>query len=851
MDLAPLPMDAELPRLVEAFQRDKALVLVAEPGAGKTTRVPRALLLEGFADAGEILVLQPRRMAARFAAARVAQELGEPLGERIGYQVRFEEKSSSRTRVKFITEGILTRRLSRDPGLQGVAAVVLDEFHERSLHADFALQALARLRRTQRPEFGLIVMSATLDAEPVASFLACTTMQVPGRTFPIAVRYRASQASVPLEKQVARAVAELVDEGEPGDILVFLPGAVEIRRAFEACQGLCARAGREVAVLHGDLTSAEQDRAVAVGARPKLILSTNIAETSLTLPQVTAVIDSGFARVAAHSPFSGLPTLKTQPISKASATQRAGRAGRVGPGRCIRLYSEHDFAARPAHDTPELLRADLSELRLSLAALGQGLSPADWLQPPPRAAFDIATRLLLDLNAIQDGDELLTELGQRMLELPVHPRLSRLLLECEARSIGRVGALAAALLSDRDVLLSSRARFGQGAQADAWVGPSDLLSRIEFVERLQAERFDASLARNEQLDLGVARRASQVQKRLMHKLRNVGRGLENEEDEQALGMAVLCAFPDRVAKRRRAAGAEVVFSRGGSAALSEQSEVREAEFMVVIEASSQVGRGVQARMASAIEPEWLLELFPQRIEDSTEVRFDPQRGRADAHHVLRYEGLVLDESRAQATSQQLADALYSAASDAGLGTVFDMQPVETFVARARYVASRARMDPIADDLPQELARLACAGAQSFEDLKRRTLTDYLSAVLPADVFSTLEREAPTHVQLPSGRRLQVHYEAGQPPYVASRLQDFFGMAVGPAVAGEPLVLHLLAPNQRPVQVTGDLSGFWQRHYPTLRKTLMRRYPKHAFPEDPLTATPPPPRPPRNAGRRTR
>lgn len=843
--LTPLPIDRFLPELVTRMREQGALVLVAEPGAGKTTRVPRALLLEALYPEGEILVLQPRRIACRMSALRVAEELGEEPGQRIGYQVRFEERTSAKTRVRFITEGILTRRLSTAPDLPGVAAVVLDEFHERSLHADLALSAVARLRHSSRPDLGLLVMSATLDAEPVAGFLQCDVMQVPGRTFPVEVRYQDDGPHVPLEKRVARAVRGLIDEGDDGDILVFLPGAAEIRRAERLCASMCRQGQRELTILHGDLPAKAQDRAVRRGPQPKLILSTNIAETSLTLPAVTAVVDSGLARVASHSPFTGLPTLQTTPISQASAVQRAGRAGRVRAGRCVRLYGEHDFRARPAHDKPELLRADLSELRLHLAAVGASLAAKDWLLPPPASAIETATQLLKDLGAL-DADEVVSALGRRMLRLPLHPRLSRLLLESEARGIGEAGAAAAALLSERDILLSARARFDSGANMDVLVGPSDLLARIEVLERVEAAGMDESVARAEQADTQAVRRSVQVRKRLRGLLREPGHRLSDESDEEALGMAVLAAFPDRVAKRRKAGKPEVVFSRGGSAILAEQSVVQEAEFLVVLDAVEQTGkqRGVLARMASEVQPEWILELFSERVEDSTEVRFDSARGRADALHVLRYEGLVLDESRGEASPQDLANAVFQAARDVGFDKVFDVAAVETFLLRMGFAARRGLLREPPPDALSQLAKMACDGARTLDDLRKRNLMDYLSALFPSEVMATLEREVPSAVKLPSGRRLQVHYEPDRPPHVASRLQDFFGMKEGPCVAGEPLVLHLLAPNQRAVQVTSDLSGFWERHYPELRKALMRRYPKHPFPDDPLSATPPPPRPPR-------
>lgn len=842
-----LPIDSHVPQLLEALKQRGALVLVAEPGAGKTTRVPAAMLRDGrWAQSGDILVLQPRRIACRLAAHRVAGELGEAVGDRVGYQVRLEERLGPNTRLRFITEGIFTRRLRDDPLLDGVAAVVLDEFHERSLHADFALACLRRLRAGARPELAVVVMSATLEAQPVADFLDCSVSAVPGRTFPVRVEYQPAERGLPLERQVARAVSGLATQ--PGDILVFLPGLAEIRRAEEACAGICKRSGRTLAVLHGDLPSASQDRAVGASSVGRVILSTNIAETSVTLPAVTAVVDSGLARLASHNPFSGLPSLAIGAISQASAIQRAGRAGRTGPGRCVRLYSESDFRSRPAHDLPELQRADLAELCMNMAAVGGAWPPEAWLSAPPVQALGSAHALLSDLGALQpieaEGSRFaLSPLGKRMAAWPLHPRLARLVLEAERRSLGRAGVRVAALLSERDISLQARGRAEPGQQT---LGPSDVLARLELLERWQASGFDAGVARSEEIDRGTGRRVWQTAQRLAGLLKRVGRSVESEADEAELGLSVLTGFPDRVAKRRRSGSPEVVFARGGAATIAPTSVVQEAAFLVAVDAAQAKGRsgGVSVRLAVAIEPEWLLELFPGQVRDVEETLFDAERGRVTALHRLYFEGMIIDESRREADDEQAAAALFSAAKERGLAQVFDLDSVHAFMDRWLYAASRKALPVPPVHAIESLAEQACTGARSFEDLARCNLNDFWPLLLSAEQLVALERAAPEQIRLPSGRRLTVHYAADRPPYVASRMQDFYGMASGPMLAGEPLVLHLLAPNQRPVQVTSDLAGFWQRHYPALRKALARRYPKHPFPEEPSTAEPPAPRPPR-------
>lgn len=456
-----LPIDALLPEVAQSLRRSRSLVIVAAPGAGKTTRVPPLLL---SLVAGEVLVLEPRRIAARLAAKRTAAERNEPVGKTVGYQVRFEEVSGPHTRLRFLTEGVLTRRLLSDPDLRGIDAVVLDEFHERHLDTDLALALLRRLQRL-RPEFLLVVMSATLDAAPIAAFLGdCPVLRSEGRSFPLQIRHL-PYAALPLEKQVRGALGDLLTAGHSGHVLVFLPGAAEIRRAMRECDGAARASNALLLPLYGELSPEEQDRAIAPNPQQKIILATNIAESSVTIEDVTAVIDSGLARSAAYSPWSGLPTLQVVRISKASALQRAGRAGRTGPGLALRLYPAEDFAQRPEHDTPEILRSDLSGLCLSLRAMGlSGPGELDWLEPPPDTAVAHAEALLHRLGA--DGDD-----ARRLARLPLPPRLARMLLEATERDVDEKAIGAAALL-------------GAGSRSDH----TDLLTALDAPLDGNAER---------------------------------------------------------------------------------------------------------------------------------------------------------------------------------------------------------------------------------------------------------------------------------------------------------------------------------------------------------------------------
>ncbi|MFO0584599.1 MAG: ATP-dependent helicase HrpB [Anaeromyxobacter sp.] len=851
-----LPIDDALPALAAALRRGGAAVVEAPPGAGKTTRVPPALLAGGFAGDGEVVVLEPRRLAARLAARRVAQELGERPGETVGWQVRFEEVAGPRTRIRYVTEALLTRRLLSEPTLPGVGAVVLDEIHERHLAGDLALALLGRLRRTARPDLAVVAMSATLDAEPVARLLGCEAVRSEGRRFEVAVEYLTpEEAAVPnqrLDDLVARAVKRVCREAPAGDVLVFLPGAAEIRRAREALLAWADGAGVDLVPLHGDLPPDEQDRAVTPGPRRKVILSTNVAETSVTIEGVTAVVDSGLARVASHSPWSGLPALEVKKVSRASAAQRAGRAGRIGPGRALRLYTRHDHDARPAFDVPEILREDLAETALALASLGVTALP--WLDPPPAPALEAARALLRRLGALDAGGAI-TETGRRMLRLPVHPRLARLALEAAARGAPGRGALLAALLGERDL----RERRALEGAALPPTGPSDLLELAHAFDEAAAARFDPSRLRR----MGVVPAAAQAVERARRQLERMlprAQAAGGDPDE-ALLAATLAAYPDRVARRRAPGSDEVVLVGGGSAKVDAASVVREAPLLVALDAERRAGpRGpagakneVKVRLASAVTEELLLDLFPDALVYDEALGWNAQAERVEATERLRYEDLVLSESRAPKPDPAAVSArLAEEAVARGPRLFADEGALDAVVGRLGFAAAQAPDAgiPVPDDagLADALRRL-CEGHRSFAELREADLPAFLVDGLDPKARAALERLAPARLTLPGGRGVQVHYEPGKPPWIESRLQDFFGLAQGPAVANGkvPLVLHLLAPNGRDVQVTTDLAGFWARHYPALRRELGRRYPRHSWPEDPLRAQPPAPRPPRGRG----
>ncbi|MGH9755235.1 MAG: ATP-dependent helicase HrpB [Blastocatellia bacterium] len=852
----PLPIDSLIPDILKSLCHSANLIIQAAPGAGKTTRVPPALLDAKIAGDGEVLALEPRRLAARMAARRVAEERGERLGETIGYQVRFEEVASAKTRLRFLTEGVLTRRLLSDPTLKNVGVVVLDEFHERHLQADLALALLRRLQKTARPDLKLVVMSATLDARPVASFLNdATALRSEGKRFDVAIEHLTRPDERPLAEQVAAAVNRLVAEGVDGDMLLFLPGAAEIRRAQAACAAIADRHDLIVLPLHGDLSAEEQDRAVKPAAKRKVILSTNVAESSVTIDGVVAVIDSGLARVASHSPWSGLPTLNVARISKASATQRAGRAGRTRPGKCLRLYTAQDFNARPDHDVAEVHRADLAETALELHAAGiADLSGFDWFEAPPQSAIEAAESLLSKLGAI-DAAGVVTAVGKAMLRFPLHPRQSRMLVEAESRDVGEQAYTVAALIGERDIVASELFKSERERKTEH-EGPSDLLHRLDLFEEAAAANFAPSRLREMNLDVGAVMAVNRVKRQIVGaRASSRGRARDREsgnQGDEALLISILAGYPDRVAKHRslKSDNRELLLSSGGAARLSPSSVVGQSEFMVAIDAEERrdanQARARIVRIASRIEPEWLIDLFANQLRETTEAKWNAQLERVEVVERMMYDQLAISENRSATAAtvggQEAARVLAEAAIAAGLQRFVEPETVTNFLARVEFVAKtfpESSTPALNDNDVRESLIALCDGLKSFAELraaaKEGALIEALRQRLNAEQRRLLDKMAPEFVEIAGRRRVRVNYETGKPPWIESRLQDFFGMETGPVIAGgrAPLVMHLLAPNHRPVQVTTDLAGFWQRVYPQVRKELSRRYPRHAWPEDPL------------------
>ncbi|HEX5037138.1 MAG TPA: ATP-dependent helicase HrpB [bacterium] len=815
---SPLPIDALIPEIKSALRRASALILQATPGSGKTTRVPPALLSEPWADGKEIWVLVPRRLAAKMAAMRVAEEAGEKVGGTVGYHFRFERVAGPKTRLKFLTEGMFLRLALGDPKLPGVAAVVLDEFHERHLQTDVALGYLQWLRASGRPDLKAIVMSATLPAEALARFLEAPVLSLETRLHPVSVSYLPPAPNQRLEAQVRSAVETSLAESR-GDLLVFLPGVGDIVRSEEMLKA-ALRDRAKVLPLYADLSGEAQAEVFLPASRPKVILATNVAETSLTIDGVTTVIDSGLHRRASFSWWSGLARLVTRPISKASAIQRAGRAGRTSPGHCLRLYAQSDFDGRPDYEVPEIRRSDLAETALQVMGLGiSDVRNFPWFEPPSPEATEAAGLLLKRLGAVKG--ETLTDEGRRMMDFPLHPRFGRAVLEAVFRGVvDDVATLA------------------------AWVaeGETDALDVLD----LRARKRPAGVERLRRQILSAAKTPE---------------GKSNRSDEDA-ARCLLAGFPDRVAKKRdggKGRDTELVFATEGSAVVARETVIDRNEVFAVLDVQERGRQGegklkVHVHTLCPVRADWLLDLNNDLLREEETLVWDKDLKKVYEVSRLAYGELILSEDKGEPRDAEKAAALlFSEAfglrlSDGDLPVPdllkalerhVDPEPVESLLTRLRifseYQKERAAAYPETAS-PVSFLLHSLKGLTSLKDLKPGAFHERMEAALPPALSGEIDRALPTHIAL-KDRRVKVHYRWDQKPWIASRLQDFFGMREGPSLMGGrlPLTLHLLAPNQRPVQVTQDLASFWKNAYPPIRKELSRKYPRHKWPEDPLQA----------------
>jgi ATP-dependent helicase HrpB len=825
-DVPALPIDAVLPPLLEALDRARAAVLVAAPGAGKTTRVPLALLDAPWRGDGRILVLEPRRLAARAAAQHMATLLGESVGETVGYRVRLERRVGPRTRVEVVTEGILTRMLQDDPALDGVAALCFDEFHERHLPSDLGLALALESRAVLRPDLRLLVMSATLDAAPVARLIAPDgTAEAPiivseGREFPVTTAWRPVREGTPIARAAAQAVRSARAAHE-GDILVFLPGIAELHRTRAALEE--APVDAEVQLLHGGLTLEEQDRVLRPrGGTPRVVLSTAIAESSVTLDGVRVVIDAGLARVPRYDPRSAMSRLETVRVARTSADQRRGRAGRTAPGHCIRLWDEGTHASLPARATPELLETDLTPLALELACAGiADASALRWLDAPPAGALLQGRALLRDLGAL-DAAGRVTAHGRAMAALGIAPRLAHLVLRGAARGCATLACEVAALLAERDVLRRD------AAELDA-----ELVTRVEALRGRERGTTDfARLARVRQ----EARALRQALPREAH---------DRAEDLSLVGTLVALAYPDRVARRRPGSAPRFLLRNGRGARFATPQPLGESAFIAIADLD---GDPAESRiwLAAPLTEDALRDAATGAIATERLVAWDDA---ADAVRAVEREALgaiVLRERPIRDVDpEEIVRALLDAVRRRGL---------EALPWDEDALALRARMTFAQHQFPAEFPDVgapalagtladwlapALSGARRWSDLARVDLAAALRERMSWQARSRLDSVAPTHVQVPSGSRIRVDYSDPSQPALAVKLQECFGLTDTPRLAEGrvPLTLHLLSPAGRPVQVTKDLASFWRHGYFEVRRDLKGRYPRHPWPDDPLSAAP--------------
>jgi ATP-dependent helicase HrpB len=806
-----LPIDEALPALATALRAQAAAVLVAPPGAGKTTRVPLVLADEPWASGRKILVLEPRRIAARAAAARMAATLGESVGETVGYRVRFGSKVSRRTRIEVVTEGVFTRLVIDDPTLDGVAAVLFDEFHERSLDADLGLALARDAQRGLREDLKLLVMSATIDGARIAQHLGdAPVIASEGRAFAVETRYLGRDPKAPIDAQVADAVARAL-RAEAGSMLVFLPGAGEIRRTETRLAERVGDASVDIVPLYGALDAATQDRAIAP-ARPgrrKVVLATSIAETSLTIEGVRIVVDSGLARVPVYEPDVGLTRLETVRVSRAAADQRRGRAGRTEPGVCYRLWDEGETRALEPFLRPEILSADLSSLVLDLAQWGVAdPDQLTFLDPPPRPALAEAKALLRELGAI-DADGRITPEGKKLNRLPLPPRLARMVVDAAGEGEGRLAAEIAALVTERGL------------------GGDD----VDLTHRLDRLRHDRS--RRAEEARAMARRWAEL----------AAAGAAPAGATPSAGAILALAYPDRVAKNRGGGSGAFLLANGRGANVDPAVALAREPYLAVAEI---IGSAAQGRIVLAA-PLGLTEIeahFADRIEAKEEVTFDPQSASLRGRRLRRLGAIALAEQPvAVEADEQAARTMAAGIARLGLDRLPWSKALSQWRDRVLFLR-RSEGDEWPDLSDAGLAARiddwltpALAGKTALAQLGTDALGDALFALLPYNLRRRLDAEAPTHFEAPSGSRVPIDYTADEGPKLAIRVQELFGLSRHPAIAGGrvALVIELLSPAHRSVQVTRDLPGFWRGSYAAVRSEMRGRYPRHPWPEDPLSA----------------
>jgi ATP-dependent helicase HrpB len=828
-----LPIDDILPSLLDSVRDHQSIILHAPPGAGKTTRVPLALLDAIPPGAGRILMLEPRRIAAVSAARWMAGILGEEAGGTVGYSIRFESCVSKATRIEVMTEGILTRRIQGDPGLAGVAMLIFDEFHERSIHADLGL-ALSREVQQLRPDLRIIVMSATLDLGPLSRLLDdAPVIGSEGRMFPVDLKYLDDTGHARLSQRMAAAVVRALKETE-GDILAFLPGSGEIRDcAAQLAVSGAVRQNVAVCQLYGDLPVAEQQKVIQAGPQRKIVLATSIAETSLTIEGVRTVIDCGVSRRLQYDPGNGLNRLVTVRESRASAEQRAGRAGRTAPGVCYRLYSQHTLHAMAPHTPPEISVTDLSQLLLELAAWGvSDPNRLGWLDIPPAAALESALRLLVELDLFDESGRI-TERGREVVRMPLHPRLGRLLLRSRELGCPGPGCRIAALLSERDLFRTA------AAGALPQVCSSDVAERLEALDNWRAT------GRNDRgMDLSAVKNVDRVARQL-RRFMAVPDSENTSCDDLRISRLLLAAYPDRLARRRGGDGGGYLLLGGRGARISERSGVRAAEFIVALALDAGSQAEAVVHLAAEIPESVIREERSGHIRSETVVNWDDREERVIACRLERLGSLQLAAGAVVPTAEQAVPAVIGAVRASGLNILSMNDAVRQLQGRILLLRSAFPerewpdvSDAVLLETLEEWLAPHLEGVVSARKAAQLNIAEILRESLDYRQQRELDELSPTHLSVPSGSRIRIDY-SGEMPVLAVKLQELFGLATGPAVCGGriPVLLHLLSPAGRPIQVTRDLKGFWDGSYQQVKKELKGRYPRHPWPDDPWSAAP--------------
>ncbi len=856
--------------IIARLRADRRLILSAPTGSGKSTQVPQMLLKHGLLGDGQVVILQPRRLAARLLAARVAQELGVKLGEEVGYQIRFENCTSARTRIRFVTEGVLLRQLIDDPQLRGVGVILFDEFHERHLYGDITLARALDLQEQQRPDLTLAVMSATLNVAELEKYLSsgapggargadfrCGVVMSEGRTFPVEVEYLARRVGLngpPVWELAAAEFARFVQGGGEGDVLVFMPGGFEIAQTMEAIRCTREAKGYLILPLHGELQPKDQDAAVARYQQPKVVVATNVAETSITIDGVRLVIDSGLARMARYDANRGLNTLLVEKISQANADQRTGRAGRTAPGKCVRLWSRPEHDERPPHELPEIRRLDLSEVVLTLKAAGvDDLRQFRWLEKPDEIALTHAEALLEDLGALKRATPAsspavrpapplqITPVGRKMLAFPLHPRYARMLLAAQDYHCVYQACLVAALTQGRDLLIRNPGRDVDAAREDLLgdKSSSDFWVVMRAWSMAVNNQFRLDACRKVGIHAVTARQVGPLFEQFLRIAKDEGLDTRpNDTPDEALQKCILIGFSDRVARRLDEGTLRCELVHGRRGVLARESRVHHSPLLVVAEIREVEGRDREVNtilsLATAIETDWLRELFPDDLRSEVQVQYDAQQKRVLAAELLRFRDLALAAKRIDPPPAEAAARLLAEEVMAGRLLLPNWDHgVEQWLARLNLLCQQCpdlQLPPITDDDRQHIIAELCHGAVSYKDIKEREVKPVVVSWLSSAQRELLDQHAPERLTLPNGRTPKVSYENGKAPFISLRIQELYDVNQTPKVAlgRVPVTVHILTPGMKPIQVTQDLANFWREHYPRIKSELARKYPKHLW-----------------------